>query len=76
MSFVQVIKVMDMDEDPTQLVGPRPAAVRGEEQRRASADAEEFRRQSTFRAKEAPHQSTAKRAQAKAAHTIIRSYTR
>eukprot|EP01048_Picozoa_sp_COSAG05_P010087 COSAG05_NODE_869_length_6866_cov_20.524457_6_plen_104_part_00 len=26
-----------MDEDPAQLVGPRPAAVRGEEKRRLSA---------------------------------------
>ena len=50
---------MDVDEDPLELVGPRPAAVRGEEKRRASADEEEFRRH-------APRQSGAKRAQAKA----------
>ena len=63
-----------MDEDPAQLVGPRPAAVRGEEKRRLSADAPEFRRQSVFSSQtgfadgsKVACQSGAKRKQARAA---------
>ena len=61
---------MDMDEDPPHLVEPRPAAVRGEEKRRASADEPELR---TSRAANQSgstsvgNQSDAKKQQAKAA---------
>jgi hypothetical protein len=71
LSFVQVMDMMQEEldypcaapaADPPQLSGPRPAAARGEEKRRSSAGEEEFRRRA-----EAPIQSGAKRAQAKAA---------
>ena len=68
-----------MDEDPAQLVGPRPAAVRGEEKRRLSADAPEFRRQSVFSSQtgfadgsKVACQSGAKRKQARAAQAELR----
>eukprot|EP01047_Picozoa_sp_COSAG01_P048560 COSAG01_NODE_4741_length_4773_cov_31.477963_4_plen_196_part_00 len=71
LSFVQVMDMMQEEPDypcaapgadPPQLSRPRPAAARGEEKRRLSAGEEEFRRGAS-----APAQSSAKRAQAKAA---------